>query len=149
MLNIFSSSIFGNNQQQVEDTTTTTTEVPQRLDELENALDRLKRMLDEAKKRQAQPPSVILPTPDPAPHAPSTPRSPPIALPLGEGREEEGGFIDLAIRCQFHQHFTCSFFVQKFWVKLFCAYTLGLNFFWSKNMRKCAHKMLVKLTTAS
>ncbi len=45
-------------------------------------------------------------------------------------------------RCQFHQHFTRGFFVQKFSVKLFCTYILSLSFFW----RKCAHKMLVKLT---
>ncbi len=35
--------------------------------------------------------------------------------------------------CQFQQHFTCSFFIRKFRGKLFCAYILGLNFFWRKN----------------
>jgi hypothetical protein len=36
--------------------------------------------------------------------------------------------------CQFHQHFTRGFFVQKFCTKLFCTYILGLNFFWPKNI---------------
>jgi hypothetical protein len=57
-------------------------------------------------------------------------------------------------KCQFHQHFTRGFFVRKFYAKLFCTcaklfctYILGLNFFLAKEYwRKCAHKMLVKLT---
>jgi hypothetical protein len=32
-------------------------------------------------------------------------------------------------RCQFHQHFTSNFFVQKFCAKLFCTHILGFNFF--------------------
>jgi hypothetical protein len=36
--------------------------------------------------------------------------------------------------CQFHQHFTHAFFVQKFCAKHFCTYILGLNFFWRKNI---------------
>ena len=52
------------------------------------------------------------------------------------------------IRCQFHQHFTSSFFVQKSFEQLFCTYGLGLYFcFWQKETgAKSACKMLVKLT---
>ena len=44
-------------------------------------------------------------------------------------------------RCQFHQHFTCSFFIWKSFKKLFCTYCLGLYFFGG---RKLAQKLLVK-----
>ena len=49
---------------------------------------------------------------------------------------------------QIHQHFTSSFFVRKYFMQLLCAYSLGLKFFWQKEIgAKAAHKMLVKLTT--
>ncbi len=49
--------------------------------------------------------------------------------------------------CQFHQHFTLGFFIQKFCAKLFLYLILGLNFFLVQEYwRKCAQKMLVKLT---
>ena len=41
-------------------------------------------------------------------------------------------------RCQFHQHFTSSFFVQKSFEQLFCTYGLGLYFF---GQRKLAQKL--------
>ncbi len=48
----------------------------------------------------------------------------------------------------FHQHFACSFFVQKFCT--FCTYILGLYFFGGKNIDpKDAFKMLVKLISKS
>ncbi len=50
-------------------------------------------------------------------------------------------------RCRFHQHFMRGFFVRKFCVKLFSAYILCLSIFLVQEYwRKCAHKMLVKLT---
>ena len=49
-------------------------------------------------------------------------------------------------RCQFHQHSTSSFFVQKSIEQLFCTYSLGLYFLPKGNWRKAAGKMLVKLT---
>ncbi len=42
--------------------------------------------------------------------------------------------IKNVIRCQFHQHLTCGFFVRKFSMKLFSAYNLCLNVFWRKNI---------------
>ena len=47
----------------------------------------------------------------------------------------------LLSRCQFHQHFTSSFFVRKALEQLFCTYIVGLNFF---GARKLAQKLLVK-----
>jgi hypothetical protein len=45
--------------------------------------------------------------------------------------------------CQFHQHFT-----QKFCAKLFLYSHLRLELFLAQEYwRKCAHKMLVKLTS--
>ena len=44
-------------------------------------------------------------------------------------------------RCQFHQHFTSIFFVQKSFEHLFCTYILGL---YSFGARKLAQKLLVK-----
>ena len=41
-----------------------------------------------------------------------------------------------ALRCQFHQHFTRSFFVQKSFEQLFCTYALGLYFLAQGNWRK-------------
>ncbi len=41
--------------------------------------------------------------------------------------------------CQFHQHFTRVFFVQKFCAKFFCTYILGLIFFRRKNISANAH----------
>jgi hypothetical protein len=50
-------------------------------------------------------------------------------------------------RCQFHQHFTCAFFVQKC-LRSFSLVTVWLCNFWSKEIgAKAAHKMLMKLTT--
>ena len=44
-------------------------------------------------------------------------------------------------RCQFHQHFTSSFFIRKSFEQLFCTYSLGLYFF---GARILAQKLLVK-----
>ena len=44
-------------------------------------------------------------------------------------------------RCQFHQHFTSSFFVRKSFEQLFCTYGLGLYFF---GARILAQKLFVK-----
>ena len=54
-----------------------------------------------------------------------------------------GGFFNCLFlsRCQFHQHFMRSFFVQKSFEQLFCTYGLGLYFF---GERKLAQKLLVK-----
>ncbi len=43
-------------------------------------------------------------------------------------------------RCQFHQHFTRAFFVQKFCTKLFCTYILDLIIFGHKNI--CASALI-------
>jgi hypothetical protein len=40
------------------------------------------------------------------------------------------------IRCQFHQHFTSSFFVRKLHKQLFCTYIIGLYFFAREYWRK-------------
>jgi hypothetical protein len=50
--------------------------------------------------------------------------------------------------CQFHQHFTCGFFLRKF----FCEAFLYLHFRFAlllseEYWRKCTYKMLVKLPT--
>jgi hypothetical protein len=39
-----------------------------------------------------------------------------------------------------------TFYVQRFYAKLFFAYILGLNFFWRKNIGANALKKLAKLT---
>jgi len=50
-------------------------------------------------------------------------------------------------RCQFHQHFTLTFFVQKCFAQLYSYYSLVLGFFWRKDIgEKAARKMLMKLT---
>jgi len=50
-------------------------------------------------------------------------------------------------RCQFHQYIMSSFFIPKFFVRLLCAYNLGLLFFWQKDFdARAVHKILVKLT---
>ena len=54
------------------------------------------------------------------------------------------------LRCQFHQHFKSSFFVQKCFSKLFSNYSLVLNFFGERitaQNSKAANRMLMKLTT--
>jgi hypothetical protein len=66
-------------------------------------------------------------------------------------KKNETGKYYFGLKCdcrgQFHQHFKRVFFVRKFCAKLFCTSILGLNLFCSKeNWRKCAYKMLVKLT---
>ena len=43
-------------------------------------------------------------------------------------------------RCQFHQHFMSSFFIQKSFEQFFCTYILGLYFF---GKRKLAQKLCV------
>ena len=49
-------------------------------------------------------------------------------------------------KCQFHQHFRSSFFVQKFFSKLLCVF--GFVNFWQKEIgTNAACKMLTKLTT--
>ncbi len=51
-------------------------------------------------------------------------------------------------RCEFHQHFKFGFCKQKYYVKLFFTYILGLKFFLAREYWcKFAHKMFVKLTT--
>ena len=37
--------------------------------------------------------------------------------------------MDINTRCQFHQHFMSSFFIQKYFAQLFCTYSLCLQFF--------------------
>ncbi len=49
-----------------------------------------------------------------------------------KGEQIWGSWFDS--RCQFHQHFMYSFFVQKFRLELFGTYILGLNFFLHKNI---------------
>ncbi len=50
-------------------------------------------------------------------------------------------------RGQFHQYYTRGFFVQKFWEKIFCAWSKGYTFYWLKeNKPNCTNKMLVILT---
>ena len=39
-----------------------------------------------------------------------------------------------SIRCQFHQHFTSSFFIRKSFEQLFCTYIVGFYFFWRKEI---------------
>ncbi len=46
-------------------------------------------------------------------------------------------------RCQFHQHFTCGFFVQNFCVKLYCGYILDLNCFCARILAQ--YKYLLNL----
>jgi len=50
------------------------------------------------------------------------------------------------IRCQFHQHFKTSFFIQKSFLKFFSSYYLCLKFFREISTRP-VHKILVKLTS--
>jgi hypothetical protein len=38
------------------------------------------------------------------------------------------------VSCQFHQHFTRGFFVQKLHTKLFCTHILGLNFYGARKL---------------
>ncbi len=45
------------------------------------------------------------------------------------------------VRCQFHQYFSSSFFVWKFFAQLLCAYKLGLQFF---GERILVQKLLIK-----
>jgi hypothetical protein len=53
-------------------------------------------------------------------------------------------------RCQFHQHFTRSFLVQRFRAKLFLYLHNRLELFRRKNIgSKAAHKILAKLTTVN
>jgi hypothetical protein len=53
-------------------------------------------------------------------------------------------------RCEFHQHFTCAFFVRKFCAKLFLYLHFRFEIFLVlKYWRKCTHKMLVKLITGN
>jgi hypothetical protein len=49
-------------------------------------------------------------------------------------------------RCQFHQYFTSSFFIQLF-LRTFYVLTIWVCIFWQKDFgAKAAHKMMVKLT---
>ncbi len=57
------------------------------------------------------------------------------------------GFRALPARCQFHQYFTSSFFVWKFFCAAFMCLQCGFKIFWWKDFGAIAtHKMLVKLT---
>ena len=54
------------------------------------------------------------------------------------------------IRCQFHQHFISSFFIQKCFFPSFYVLTVWVLIFWWKEIgAKVDCKMLVKLTTRS
>jgi hypothetical protein len=54
----------------------------------------------------------------------------------------------LLYKCQFHQHFTRSFFIRKFHMKLCLHLHFRFELFLAqKYWRKCNLKMLVKLTT--
>jgi len=47
---------------------------------------------------------------------------------------------------QFHQYFTPAF-LTIFWCQNYKAETFGFETFWQKDIgKKCAHKMLMKLT---
>ena len=95
-MSIFSSSIFRNNPQPEEETTiattTTTPEIPDSLNQFENAVERLRRMVGAAKNKQSRPT-----TPEAHPYDIPTPDPNPQVLPLAEGPEEDGGLIGLAI----------------------------------------------------
>ncbi len=56
---------------------------------------------------------------------------------------------EIDYRCQCHQHFTLTFFIQKCFGQLFSSYILALvKGFWQKSTyKKHAHKMLMILTT--
>ncbi len=55
-------------------------------------------------------------------------------------------FYNIGPRCQFHKHFTSSFFVQKFFYAAFMCLQFGFVIFWRKDFgTKAAYKMLVKL----
>jgi hypothetical protein len=48
---------------------------------------------------------------------------------------------------QFHQHFTCAFFIWKYFGQLFFSHIWELKFFWRQIIgKKFALKMLMKLT---
>ena len=52
-----------------------------------------------------------------------------------------------ATKCQFHQHFTSSFFCTKVFGAAFLCLQVGFVIFWQKKIgAKAACKMLVKLT---
>ncbi len=52
-------------------------------------------------------------------------------------------------KCQFHQHFMRCFFLQKVCPKLFVhTFQVWTHFLPQEYWRKCAHKMLLKLTTS-
>ena len=56
-------------------------------------------------------------------------------------RASSTSLAKMACWCQFHQHFTSSFFVGKCFEKLFCTYIVGLYFFVA---RKLAQTLLIK-----
>ena len=47
-------------------------------------------------------------------------------------------------RCQFHQHFTSSFFVQNSFKQLFCTKGLGLYFFDKNFTSSCLYKIVLQ-----
>jgi len=51
------------------------------------------------------------------------------------------GLNQTSTRCQFHQYLMSSFFIQKFFAQLWCAYNLGLQFFGEGIL---AQKLLIK-----
>ncbi len=56
--------------------------------------------------------------------------------------------LNIFNRCQFHQHFTCSFLAQKSNAQLFCTWILAWYFLAQLEIGgKAALKMLVKLAT--
>ena len=57
------------------------------------------------------------------------------------GKPKKWKFGRIGSRCQFHQHFTSSFFVRKSFKQLFCTYGLSLYLF---GKRKLTKKLLVK-----
>ena len=55
--------------------------------------------------------------------------------------------VDEMTRCQFHQNFTSSFFIQMFFCAAFICLQFGFVIFFQKDFgTKGAHKMLVTLT---
>jgi hypothetical protein len=53
-------------------------------------------------------------------------------------------FVTKPTWCQFHQYFTSSFFIRKFFCAAFVCLQCGFVIFWQKDLgAKAAHKMLV------
>jgi hypothetical protein len=66
---------------------------------------------------------------------------PKVVFSIDANKESSSLLEEVSARCQSYQYFTSSFFIQKFFAQLLCAYNLGLQIF---GKRVLVQELLIK-----